>query len=119
MEPSPHFTFRFAGMRLAARPIQPLTALLLGDESSPTGSHLSVIISKAMKTACLVGFLTLAAFGQTRLRSVQSSALFPDPHGTVAAAKKSLAADPKSPALLLKLAQAQIAYGRTKRLSRP
>lgn len=62
-----------------------------------------------MKTACFLCFLALAAFGQTRLEVGTKFRSLPDPHGTVAAGKKSLAADPKSPALLLKLAQAQIA----------
>jgi tetratricopeptide (TPR) repeat protein len=63
-----------------------------------------------MKTARYLCFLALAsiAFAQTHLEVGKFHSL-PDPKGTVAAARKNLAANPKDPALLLKLAQAQIA----------
>ncbi len=70
-----------------------------------------------MKTTC---FLLLAALAsaQTHLEatSKQGRKFYsePDPKSTVAAARKNLAANPKSPDLLLKLAQAQIAVWQDK-----
>jgi tetratricopeptide (TPR) repeat protein len=63
-----------------------------------------------MKTACFLFFLVLA--GLVSAQTLELGAKYfslPDPKGTVAAARKNLAADPKDAALLLKLAQAQIA----------
>src|SRR5580658_9795801 len=48
-----------------------------------------------------------AAYAQTKIEAKFSS--LPDDKGVVAAAQENLAADPKNPDLLLKLAQAQIA----------
>jgi tetratricopeptide (TPR) repeat protein len=64
-----------------------------------------------MKTTRFLFCLTIAgaAFAQPRLEVGTKFYSLPDPQGTVAAAKKNLAAEPKNPALLLKLAQAQIA----------
>lgn len=64
-----------------------------------------------MKTARFLCFLALAsiASAQTHLEVGTKFHSLPDPKGTVAAARKNLAADPKDPGLLLKLAQAQIA----------
>lgn len=63
---------------------------------------------KTVRFLCLSAF-AIGAFGQTRLEVGTKFHSLPDPKGTVAAARKNLAADPKNPALLLKLAQAQIA----------
>jgi tetratricopeptide (TPR) repeat protein len=59
----------------------------------------------------ILSFLTLAGIvsAQTHLEVGTKFHSLPDPKGTVAAARKNLASDPKSPGLLLKLAQAQIA----------
>ncbi len=64
-----------------------------------------------MKTACFLCFVALAsaASAQTHLEVGTKFYSLPDPKATVAAARKNLAADPKNPGLLLKLAQAQIA----------
>jgi len=63
-----------------------------------------------MKTARFLCFLTLARFVCAQSPEVGSKFFsLPDPKATVAAARKNLAADPKDAALLLKLAQAQIA----------
>jgi tetratricopeptide (TPR) repeat protein len=53
--------------------------------------------------------LASAAFAQPRLEVGTKFFSLADPQGTVAAARNNLASDPKNPALLLKLAQAQIA----------
>src|SRR5579884_2497205 len=66
-----------------------------------------LIIRRACFTA---SFLTLVSFSQTlQLTSKLGTKFYslPDDKGVVAAAQKSLAADPKNPELLLKLAQAQ------------
>jgi tetratricopeptide (TPR) repeat protein len=63
-----------------------------------------------MKTARFLCFLALARFVSARTLEVGTKYYsLPDPKGAVAAARKNLAADPKDAALLLKLAQAQIA----------
>jgi tetratricopeptide (TPR) repeat protein len=64
-----------------------------------------------MKTACFLCFVALASAvsAQTHLEVGAKFYSLPDPKGTVAEARKNLAADPKNPGLLLKLAQAQIA----------
>jgi len=68
---------------------------------------------KTVRFVCLSVF-AIGAFGQTRLEVGTKFYSLPDPKGTVAAAKKTVAADPKNPALLLKLAQAQIAVWQDK-----
>jgi tetratricopeptide (TPR) repeat protein len=62
-----------------------------------------------MKTARKLCFLALTTIvsAQTLQVGIRFFSL-PDPKGAVAEAQKNLAADPKNPALLLKLAQAQI-----------
>lgn len=71
-----------------------------------------------MKTALILCLAAFACTAQTKLEatSKQGAKFFslPDPKGSVAEARKNLAADPKSPALLLKLAQAQIAVWQDK-----
>ena len=63
-----------------------------------------------MKTTRVVCFVALASLASAqRLEVGAKSYSLGDPKGTVAAARKNLARDPKNPALLLKLAQAQIA----------
>jgi tetratricopeptide (TPR) repeat protein len=64
-----------------------------------------------MKTACFLCFAALASVvsAQTHLEVGAKFYSLPDSKGTVAAARKNLAADPENPGLLLKLAQAQIA----------
>jgi tetratricopeptide (TPR) repeat protein len=62
-----------------------------------------------MKTARVLFFVAVASLApaQTKLE-VEKFHSLPDPKGAVAEAHKNLARDPKNPALLLKLAQAQI-----------
>jgi tetratricopeptide (TPR) repeat protein len=63
-----------------------------------------------MNTACFLSVvLASTVFAQTHLEVGAKYYSLPDPKGTVAGARKNLAADPKNPGLLLKLAQAQIA----------
>jgi tetratricopeptide (TPR) repeat protein len=64
-----------------------------------------------MKTACFLCFVALAGALSAQTHPEVGSKFYslPDPKGSVAAARKNLAADPKNPGLLLKLAQAQIA----------
>lgn len=61
---------------------------------------------------CLAWFLVIAAGAQTKLEVTSPLGTkfysLPDDKGAVAAADKALAADPKNPDLLLKLAQAQV-----------
>jgi len=63
---------------------------------------------KSTRFLCCLAIAS-AAFAQPRLEVGAKFYSLPDPQATVAAAKENLAADPKNPALLLKLAQAQIA----------
>ncbi|MBV8820013.1 MAG: tetratricopeptide repeat protein, partial [Acidobacteriaceae bacterium] len=64
-----------------------------------------------LKTSPLLVAFTVAALAQTHVETSSPSgrkfSSLPDEKGTVAAAGKALAADPKNPELLLKLAQAQ------------
>jgi tetratricopeptide (TPR) repeat protein len=59
------------------------------------------------RSLCFAALLSIAS-AQTRLEVGAKFHSLPDPKGVVAAARKNLAADPKNPGLLLKLAQAQI-----------
>jgi len=67
-----------------------------------------------MKTARFLFFLALATTVPAQTPEVGKFFSLPDPKGGVAEARKNLAADPKNPALLLKLAQAQIAVWENK-----
>ena len=73
-----------------------------------------------MHTACVLCFLALIGFVRAQTTVEVKSRLgreffsMPDSKGAVAEAQKNLAADPKNPALLLKLAQAQISVWENK-----
>jgi tetratricopeptide (TPR) repeat protein len=72
-----------------------------------------------MKTArflCFIALLSAASAQQLEITSSLGRKFFslPDPKAAVAEARKNLAADPKNPDLLLKLAQAQISVWENK-----
>lgn len=80
----------------------------------------SAIISRTMNTArlllfaALTGILPAQTSVEVKSRLGREFFSMPDTKSVVAEAQKNLAADPKNPALLLKLAQAQIAVWQNK-----